>query len=62
MGIFFVNWRALPGRSYTREAPIWLPTDVRNIVTVAVGTKQCDVKAMADAENFYRIRLELKQR
>jgi hypothetical protein len=62
VGIFFVNWRALPGRSYTREAPIWLPTDVRNIVTVAVGTKQCDVKAMADAENFYRIRLELKQR
>ena len=54
--------RALPGRSYTREAPIWMTSDVSAISTVAVGTKQCDVKAMADAENFYRIRLELKQR
>lgn len=62
VGILFVNWRALPGRSYTREAPIWLTTDVSAIATVAVGTKQCDVKAMADAANFYRIRLELKQR
>jgi hypothetical protein len=62
VGIFFANWRALPGRSYTRAAPIWLSTDVSEIATVAVGTKQCDVKAMTDAQNFYRVRLELKQR
>ncbi|MBB3392720.1 hypothetical protein FHT82_005509 [Rhizobium sp. BK275] len=62
VGIFFANWRALPGRSYSREAPIWLTTDVKEIATVAVGTKQCDVRATADAENFYRIRMELKQR
>ncbi|MDC9837286.1 hypothetical protein [Rhizobium binxianense] len=62
VGVFFANWRALPGRSYSREAPIWLTTDVSEITTVAVGTKQCDVKATADAQNFYRIRLELKQR
>lgn len=62
VGIFFANWRALPGRSYSREAPIWLSTDVKEIATVAVGTKQCDVKATADAQNFYRIRMELKQR
>jgi len=62
VGVFFANWRALPGRSYSREAPIWLTTDVSKITTIAVGTKQCDVKATADAQNFYRIRLELKQR
>ncbi len=62
IGIFFANWRALPGRTYTREAPIWLSTDVRKIATVAVGSKQCDVKAMADAANFYRIRLAHNQR
>lgn len=62
VGIFYANWRALPGRSYSREAPIWLSSDVRDIATVAVGTKQCDVKAKPDAQNFYRIRLELKQR
>ncbi|MFC5757366.1 hypothetical protein [Rhizobium sp. GCM10022189] len=61
VGIFYANWRALPGRSYTREAPIWLSTDVREIETVAIGTKQCDVKAKPDAENFYRIRLALNQ-
>ena len=62
VGIFYANWRALPGRSYTREAPIWLSSDVSKIATVAVGTKQCDVKAKPDAQNFYRIRLALNQR
>jgi hypothetical protein len=62
IGVFYANWRAMPGRTYTREAPIWLGTKVSDIATVAVGSKQCDVKATADAQNFYRIRLEHNQR
>jgi hypothetical protein len=61
-GVLFVNWRSIHGRSYSREAPIQLATPLKDIVTVAVGTKQCQLKALADSQNFYRKRTELKQR
>ncbi|TNM65300.1 hypothetical protein [Aliirhizobium smilacinae] len=61
-GVLFVNWRSLHGRTYSRSAPIQLATPTRDIVTVAVGTKQCQLKALADSQNFYRKRAELKQR
>lgn len=62
VGIFFANWRSLPGRVYSREAPIIPFRSIADVGKVAVGTKQCDVQAKADAQNFYRIRRLLKQR
>jgi hypothetical protein len=62
IGILYANWRSFPTRTYTREAPIKPSLSVRSIALVAVGTKQCDPKAVADAENFYRIRTALGQR
>lgn len=62
IGILFVNWRSIGGRAYSRDAPIKPLAPVAEIVTVAVGTKQCEVKAVSDAENFYRIRYRLGQR
>lgn len=62
VGIFFANWRSLPGRVYAREVPISPSRSVVDVARVAVGSKQCDVQAKADALNFYRIRQQLKQR
>ena len=62
LGLVFVNWRSLHGRSYTRDAPIKIAGSVKDIATIAVGTKQCQLKELADTQNFYRKRLELKQR
>ncbi|WP_165225676.1 hypothetical protein [Affinirhizobium pseudoryzae] len=62
IGILFVNWRSIAGRTYTRDAPIKPLAPVSEIATVAVGTKQCEVKSVSDAENFYRIRYRLGQR
>lgn len=62
VGIFFANWRSLPQRHYSREAPIVPSRDVRNVARIAVGSKQCEVQAAADARNFSRIRQLLRQR
>lgn len=62
IGIFYSNWQSLPGRNYTREAPITPFRSLADVAKVAIGSKQCDVHATADARNFYRIRQQLKQR
>ncbi|MBW6426170.1 hypothetical protein KX729_33010 [Rhizobium sp. XQZ8] len=62
IGVFFANWRALPGRAYTREAPIILSRPVSDVASLAAGSKQCDAKATIDAQNYYRMRLALKQK
>lgn len=62
MATVYVNWRSLAGRTVTRDAPIRPVLPVSAIAAVAVGTKQCDVKAEADARNFSRLRRELGQR
>jgi len=62
IGIYFANWRSLPKRSYSREAPISPSKPINAITKVLVGSKQCDVRATEDTRNFYRIRQILKQR
>ena len=62
IGILFLNWHSIHGRSYTRDAPIHPLAPVTEIATVAVGSKQCEIKAKSDAANFYRIRSQLGQR
>ena len=61
-GVLFVNWRSIHGRSYTRVAPVQLATPLKDIATIAVGTKQCQLKQLADSQNFYRKKIEHKQR
>lgn len=62
VAVVYVNWRSLAGRSVTRDAPVRPTVPVSSIAAVAVGTKQCDAKAEADARNFARLRRQLGQR
>jgi hypothetical protein len=62
VAIFFANWRSLPTRSYTREVPIRPSKPIKDITSVMVGSKQCDVRAIEDTRNFQRIRHILRQR
>jgi hypothetical protein len=62
IGIFYANWRSLPGRSYTRDVPLHLAGLETDIATIAIGSKQCDPKAGTDAKNFMRVRTKLGQR
>lgn len=62
IGLFFANWRSLPNRSYTREAPIVPARKIQSVTKVAVGSKQCDVTAADETQNFMRIRRLLGQR
>lgn len=62
VGTLFLNWRALPGRAYTREARIKPLRTINQIKTIAVGSKQCDVVAKKDVANYQRLRSRLGQR
>lgn len=62
VGVFYANWRSLPGRTYTREAQIKPGHSIGQIRTVAVGSKQCDVVSKKDAANYQRLRTLLHQR
>lgn len=62
IAVFYQNWYSLPGRAYRREVPLLPARDVTKIAKLAVGTRQCDPKAAADAKNFYRMRTALGQR
>lgn len=62
IGILFINWLSLPGKQYSRDAPIQPLRPVAEITQVVIGSKQCDKAAANDARNFQRIRQMLSQR